>query len=228
MLAWVAHPRRALDGKVTNTRRYLWVLALIVAGGSAFVTRARHPANFDYYVLSLSWSPQYCAVEGGDDARQCGRGRRYGFVLHGLWPQYDEGYPEHCDGDRRVSAGQVERMQDIMPSARLVRHQWARHGTCSGLSQVQYFATAREAYQSVRVPDAYRGERITVQTRAATVRETFLEANDLSRHAIALRCDGRYLAEVRICLDKDLEPRTCGADVRSNCDAGKLIMRPVR
>src|SRR6185437_7643363 len=76
--------------------------------------------QFDYYVLVLSWSPTYCAEKGDSDRMQCNRsdGRRYSFILHGLWPQYERGYPSDCQLPRRpfVPEPVIDSMLDIMPS----------------------------------------------------------------------------------------------------------------
>ena len=105
--------------------------------------------RFDYYVLSLSWSPQYCADAPGDrDRRQCGSGRRYAFVLHGLWPQNERGFPQSCAEGGTLPRALVDDMLDVMPSPSLVRHEWATHGTCSGLTADAYFAAARRAFRS--------------------------------------------------------------------------------
>ncbi len=185
--------------------------------------------DFDYYVLSLAWSPQHCATDGRDDPQQCGGGRRYAFVVHGLWPQYERGSPENCGGDRHVSDATVAAMRELMPSDGLIRHQWRKHGLCSGLDEGAYFGQVREARASIAIPDTFRPDRVKVRTSAAAVRDEFLAANtDLRGDMIALRCDGQYLAEVRVCLDRGLKARRCGSDVRSNCGANPLIVRPVR
>ena len=192
-------------------------------------TAAAGGQDFDYYVLSLSWSPQHCATDGRGDAQQCGGSRRYAFVVHGLWPQYERGAPEHCGGDRRVSDATVAAMRELMPSEGLVRYQWTKHGLCSGLDEGAYFRQVREARTAIAIPDTFRPDRVKLRTSAAAVREEFLDANsDLRGDMIALRCDGQYLAEVRVCLDRALQGRRCGGDVRSNCRADPLIVRPVR
>ena len=96
--------------------------------------------QFDYYLLSLSWSPEYCAGSpGGGSSQQCGGGRQFGFVVHGLWPQYNRGYPQFCRNTSRVDDNLVEKLLPIMPSEQLIRHEWKKHGTCSGLTTGQYF-----------------------------------------------------------------------------------------
>ncbi|WP_438802769.1 ribonuclease T2 family protein, partial [Klebsiella michiganensis] len=85
-----------------------------------------------------SWSPSYCAAEGSNANRQqCSTGRPYGFVVHGLWPQYEQGYPQDCTTDepRDVPFSQARQISDIMPSAGLVTYEWRKHGTCTGLTQ---------------------------------------------------------------------------------------------
>src|SRR5262249_49389915 len=134
---------------------------LFTAGGGASA-RAQGPqaGQFDYYALALSWSPTYCSSDAGqDDIQQCGRGRRgrYGFVLHGLWPQWRRGWPEFCaTGSSWLSEDIVRRMLDIMPSRRLVINEWKKHGTCSGLDQPSYFTLARSLYSRIQIPTRYR------------------------------------------------------------------------
>ncbi|MCC6715232.1 MAG: ribonuclease T2 [Gammaproteobacteria bacterium] len=192
-------------------------------------TAAEDGKGFEYYVLSLSWSPQHCATDGRNDPQQCGSGRSYEFIVHGLWPQYERGSPANCAGDSRVSEPTVAAMRAVMPSDRLIRHQWAKHGVCSGLDESAYFGQVREARAAIAIPDTFRSGSVKVRTSAAAIRGEFLEANgDLRGDMIALRCDGQYLAEVRVCLDRSLKGRPCGSDVRSNCRADPVIVRPVR
>lgn len=192
-------------------------------------TAAATGQDFDYYVLSLSWAPQHCATDGRDDPQQCGSGRRYEFIVHGLWPQYERGSPENCAGDRRVSEATLAAMREVMPSDGLIRYQWAKHGVCSGLDEGAYFGQVREASAAIAIPDTFRADTIKVRTSAAAIRDEFLDANSgLRGDMIALRCDGQYLAEVRVCLNRSLKARRCGSDVRSNCRAGPVIVRPVR
>ena len=121
--------------------------------------RRDEPGKFDYYVLVLSWSPSYCA--GSRDRfstrpdPQC-EGRPFSFVVHGLWPQYERGFPEDCQVPApRLSRNIVGSMLDLMPSPRLVYHEWDRHGTCSGLGQGAYFDTIRKAREAVKIPPDY-------------------------------------------------------------------------
>jgi ribonuclease T2 len=99
------------------------------------------PGQFDYYVLSLSWSPSFCATaaergRGRAGNAQCGA-RPYSFVVHGLWPQYDKGFPENCQLPApRLDRSTVAWMLDLMPAPHLIFNECDRHGTCSGQTHI--------------------------------------------------------------------------------------------
>ena len=213
--------------------RTLVVVAALAACGPGGTeappsSAAASAASFDYWVLALSWSPEVCASnEARSDSNQCARPRE--FIVHGLWPQYERSYPASCDANgKRVSTATADRLEPLVPDRGLVFHQWRKHGSCSGMEPEAYFQTLERAGRSVRVPsawlrDAAKGRRV----RYADVEKAFVDANPrLSADSIAVECRQHYLREVRICLDRDLEPRTCGNDVRDSC-AGTLRVRPV-
>jgi ribonuclease T2 len=186
--------------------------------------------EFDYYVMALSWSPNWCAVTG--DARgsdQCDARHDYGWILHGLWPQFEQGYPSNCNSAaRNPSRGETNAMSDVMGSGGLAWHQWKKHGKCSGLTSEAYFALSREAYASVVRPEVFRKLTKTVRLPAKVVEEAFLNANpELSADMITITCKGRHIQEARVCLTKDLQPRVCGRDVIRDCTASALF-DPVR
>jgi len=186
------------------------------------------PGVFDYYVLSLSWSPQYCASNGGRTDAQCGGGREYGFVLHGLWPQFERGFPGDC-GTASLSNQIVDRMLPIMPSAALIRHEWRKHGTCSGLEASQYFAKATAAFRGFVIPTGLKAPLKTIYISPRKLKQDLAAANPrLGERGIAVLCNGRYLQEVRACYTKDLQPRECGSGIRDTCRVDELIVRPVR
>lgn len=195
--------------------------------------RRSESVKFDFYVMALSWSPGFCATPAGqrDDA-QCGPQRHFAFVLHGLWPQYEErGLPQDCSTeplDRTV----VDSVLPIMPSSRLVRHEWSKHGTCSGLSSKEYLEEAAEAFQSVKVPEAYRAPIKQITVDPDNVQRDFAAANPkFAAGSFVVTCtnNGRFLQEVSVCLGKDLEGRPCNREVqRSGCRSSEVIMRPVR
>lgn len=198
------------------------------------VPAAPSSANFDFYVLALSWSPSYCADNGNrSDARQqCGNGRNYGFVVHGLWPQFERGFPENCRHDQannQVPRDLVSSLSDIMPAAGLMRYQWRKHGTCAGISQRDYFTTMRNAYQAVTIPPALRAVSSPRSVDPQLVEKAFIAANPgLPADAIAVTCNRRRLQEVRICMDKNLKFRTCGEVDRNSCRSRSVNLLPNR
>jgi ribonuclease T2 len=189
--------------------------------------------KFDYYVLTLSWSPTHCASErGADDEMQCRSGRPYGFVLHGLWPQHERGYPEFClSGEpKRMSDAVVQKMLEVSPSEDLVQHEWQKHGTCAGLSQADYAATAVRAFKAVDIPAHYEQPATELRVSPDEVRDAFLSANpSLDDSSVTTICRGGDLSEVWVCLDKDLTPRACATDVaKRDCTRRSVRMRAVR
>lgn len=187
--------------------------------------------GFDFYVLSLSWSPSYCEAEGEQaNGQQCRAGRPYAFVVHGLWPQFERGYPENCPtGTSDVSSDRLRSLYDLMPSAGLIRHQWRKHGACSGLSQDDYFDVLRMARQKVEVPSEFHRPSGYLTLAPDHAERAFLQSNpELKADAIAVSCDRRYLREVRICMTKGLEFRACPEVDRRQCRLDKVVMPPVR
>jgi ribonuclease T2 len=191
------------------------------------------PGKFDFYVLSLSWSPSYCAAAHERYARnegiQCGA-RPFSFVVHGLWPQYERGFPENCRvPPPRLYRGIVESMLDVMPAPRLIYNEWDRHGTCSGLPPRQYFDLIRKARAAIKIPEQYANLQAPLEVTPAAVEEAFTKANSgLSVDGMAIECDRRRLTEVRICLSKDLQFRACPEIARRSCRRDQVVMPPVR
>jgi ribonuclease T2 len=186
--------------------------------------------GFDFYVLALSWSPSYCQAEGEDaNPQQCKASRPYAFVVHGLWPQYENGYPENCPtAERSVSGRIVRSMLDLMPSAGMVRHQWRRHGSCTGLSQEDYFRVVRQAAERVAIPGELQRRESPATVSPDEIEKAFLRVNpDLAADAMAVTCDRRYLREVRICMTRELDFRSCPQVDRKGCRKPAL-MPPVR
>jgi len=187
--------------------------------------------GFNFYVLSLSWSPSYCEAEGEDANRQqCATDRPYAFVVHGLWPQFERGFPERCRTDEPdVSNRTLRSLYDIMPSAGLIRHQWRKHGSCAGLDQDDYFAVLRAARETVSIPQEFRRLDAYRTLDPDDAEKAFLKANpSLPGNAVAVTCDRRYLREVRICMTKDLEFRSCPEVDRRDCRLSRVVMPPVR
>lgn len=218
------------------------VVALAFVAGSdgqpaqAFDPRQNEPGQFDFYVLSLSWSPSFCAsaFERGRSNKstqvQCGGGRPFSFVVHGLWPQYDRGFPNYCQRPSpRLNRQIVARMLDLMPAPGLIFNEWDKHGTCSGLSPEAYFETTRKARAAVKIPADYVEPSDTKFVSPDEIEEAFVKANPgLARDAIAVTCDSRRLSEVRVCFSKDLQFRACPEIDRRACRRDKVMMPPVR
>jgi ribonuclease T2 len=189
------------------------------------------PGAFDFYVLSLSWSPSYCRDKGGErDAEQCRSGRPYGFIVHGLWPQFEQGYPSNCIANPpRIDDRLIRGMLDITPSFRLVIHEWRKHGTCSGLEPTAYFDTVRRAFAKVSIPAEFRESTRPRQMAAVEVENAFVRENPgLERDMIAVDCRGNTLREVRVCLSRDLTFRPCAEVDRRACRSGRIEVPPVR
>lgn len=197
--------------------------------------RDSSPAQFDYYTLALSWSPTYCASDAGkDDRQQCGLGRAYAFVVHGLWPQYARGWPEHCRlRERWVPDGLIDTMLDIMPSKKLIIHEWRKHGSCSGLGIQPYFDLTRQLFEKVRIPARYLSPRAPVVTTPGEIVSDFLKTNrDLEADMLSVQCGNSRgaarLAELRVCFGKNGNFQSCGINERRQCRAERLVLPPVR
>lgn len=208
--------------------RWLAVLALMPLPALAEGERA---GEFDYYVLSLSWSPTFCALTG--DARgedQCDPRHDHSFTLHGLWPQYELGWPSYCRTSARdPSRADTRAMADIMGSSGLAWHEWKKHGRCSGLSAEDYFVASRLAYERVQIPDVLAELDRDVKLPASVVEDAFLEANPgLARNMITITCEAGRIDEARICLTRDLDFRACGEDTIRDCRMQDALMEAVR
>lgn len=212
--------------------------ALIAFAALLGVAQAQAPARdvagkFDYYALALSWSPSYCALPNmaKTEPRQCGIDRNYAFVVHGLWPQYERGYPQSCASSlpRTVAAPLVSAQLDLMPSPKLVQHEWETHGRCTGLDQGNYFAALRQMRGKIAVPAAYARLDKPLRVTAREVRASFVQANPgLSPDGLAVICDKTRLREVRVCFNKGGALRKCSVSVRDQCAAGPVTMPPAR
>ena len=189
--------------------------------------------RFDYYTLSLSWSPTYCESRNGrDGGPQCNGSRPYAFVLHGLWPQYSSGWPQFCETGERpwVPDDTIRNMLDIMPSKKLIIHEYKKHGTCSGMTPEQYFEISRKLYSSIKIPERYQLPEQPLVVSPGEVVSDFTKANpELKPEMIAVSCD-RRLRELRVCFSRDLKPQPCGGNenARKLCSNDKMVLPPVR
>ncbi|WP_193139577.1 MULTISPECIES: ribonuclease T2 family protein [unclassified Meridianimarinicoccus] len=209
------------------------VLSMALLSLLSGAARADHdrPGVFDYYVLSLSWSPNWCLREGdARDAEQCDTRHDHGWLLHGLWPQHEDGYPKDCHTDTAdPTRAQSGAMTDIMGSGGLAWYQWKKHGRCTGLSGPQYYALSREAYGRITRPELLRKLDKTVKLPATVIEEAFLEVNPaLSAAALTITCRDGMIQEARICLTRDLDPRPCGDGVSRDCSLDDALFAPIR
>lgn len=206
--------------------RLIAALALLLLSLPALAQNGGRPGQFDYYVLSLSWSPSWCGTKAGrEDVEQCGAKRGYGFVVHGLWPQYAKGgYPAECASPEPVPEPLVETMLPIMPSRQLVQHEWKKHGTCAGIAPADYFGKTRAAFDRLRIPKLFQNPTQPQILPTTQVEKLFQAANPgLDAESISVVCRGHHAAEIRVCLDKELNFRACARDVRDRCKGEALF-----
>lgn len=197
---------------------------------SAAAAKGERTGEFDYYVMALSWSPNWCALEGeAKGSPQCDTDEDHGWVLHGLWPQYHRGWPSFCPTpEPQPQRSLTNTMADIMGTSGLAWYQWKKHGVCSGLSARAYYDLSRKAYESVVRPPVFRKLNKTITLPAFVVEDAFLKANpSLSRDMITITCRAGHIQEARICLSKDLSPVPCGRDVSRDCSLSDAVFEPV-
>ncbi|HEY1336612.1 MAG TPA: ribonuclease T2 [Bryobacteraceae bacterium] len=209
-------------------------LAVAAAGASAAPKKKKKggpPAGqFSYYVLSLSWAPDFCAQPNvPKDPAECGAGKQVGFVVHGLWPQGNSGRgPENCGPASPVAQDIVNATLSYIPTAALIQHEWKAHGTCSGLSAADYFAALRKARDSVTIPPDLKALDHQQKLSPAAIESDFASANPaFAKTAFRTSCTAGRLQEVRICLGKDLAPRACTASA-GECSAKSVTVLPLR
>lgn len=180
-------------------------------GGAADTTTRKRPeiaasgAGFDFYLLNLSWSPEYCYSHR--DAAECTA--HSAFVLHGLWPENRDGsYPENCSGaPGPANPGQYS---DIYPEPGLLEHEGETHGTCSGLSADAFFQTARAAFHSVMIPPTLNAVSSQISLPPDQIVDLFTASNPgIPRSSFVVSCGHNYLTAVEVCLDKGLHPVAC-------------------
>lgn len=206
-------------------------LAISLVPSEAQDRRQNEPGQFDFYVLSLSWSPSFCdaVTERSPQtaARQpeCGK-QPFAFIVQGLWPQYERGFPEFCQNPApRLDRNIISSMIDLMPSPRLIFREWDRHGVCSGLPARAYFETVRKARAVVKIPADYLDLAQPKTVTPTEVKDAFIAANPgLPRDGIAVGCDAKRLNAVRICLGKDLQFRSCAEVDQRSCQREQVLM----
>ncbi|MBF9032547.1 ribonuclease T [Rhodobacterales bacterium HKCCE3408] len=208
-----------------------WLAVLLICLSGPALAEGERAGAFDYYVLALSWTPSWCAYEGdARDSEQCDPGQGFGFTLHGLWPQYEAGWPSYCPTvERAPSRAMTAAEAEIYGTSGLAWHQWRKHGVCTGLPAADYYRLARRAYDSIERPELLRALGREVRLPASVIEEAVLEANPgLGPDMVTVTCQDGRIAELRICLTRGLEPRDCAPDVRRDCTATDALFPPVR
>jgi ribonuclease T2 len=206
------------------------VLISSVAATMTFAQDARNnaPGQFDFYVLSLLWSPSICQATKAylEKPRLCSSGQMSSFFVEGLWPQYERGFPEFCQkAAPMLSRKVVDGLLDIMPDPELIVHEWERHGTCTASSPNEFFANVRRASALVKIPDEYRKPNNTLVATSAEIKGSFVRANDgLSSDAIVLACDRERLRGIELCISRDFTFRSCSELIRQNCPIDSIVI----
>lgn len=214
---------------MTVTLRFACCLVLLLLGANPGLARAKRHKNthagsagrFDYYLLALSWSPEFCHSHA--ENAQCSK--HLGFIVHGLWPEYTSGRgPQYCSTTPGLK--NPEQMLDIMPDLHLIAHEWTTHGTCSGLDPETYFGKLRKAFESIRIPAQFQKPAQQLTVSPGQVAQAFSQANlKLPVSSVAVTCPGNYLSGVEICLDKNLNAMACTTP--SPCKAKSIRVPPV-
>ena len=204
------------------------ILTLVPAGPGQAADKA---GVFDYYLLALSWNAAWCAQEG--DARgaaQCSPGAGTGFILHGLWPQFEDGWPRYCaTPERDPTRAETAAMADIMGSDGLAWHEWKKHGRCSGLDPAAYFSLARRAWETIRRPTLLRQTSAPLRLDPQKIEDSFLAENPgLAPDSVTVTCKAGAIREVRICLTRDLTPRPCTGPAARGCGTDDAVFLPMR
>jgi ribonuclease T2 len=186
--------------------------------------------DFDFYVLSLSWSPGFCRTPAGARAGgQCNPGAGLGFVVHGLWPQYEHGYPQDCPfGAQTPSRIALQGAAGLYPSEGLARYEWRKHGVCAGKSPTDYFADVRRAHDAIVIPPPFQNAAADQNWTAVDIERAFIAANRRLRPGmLGVACARGALQEIRICFSKDLRDfHNCPEVARRGCPPGPVSVPP--
>jgi ribonuclease T2 len=213
-------------------RPILAIGLLAAAAGSASAQRGGAAGGFDFYVLALSWNSGFCEVEGDAKNREtCRPGSGLGFTVHGLWPQNERGFPTECGpAGRSPSRAAMDEARKVFESEGLARHQWRKHGTCSGASPTEYFRDVRAARDKVKIPDGFASPAREQRWSPVDLERAFVAANPgLRADMMSVSCRRNVLGEVRICLSKDLRSfRACDEVDRGGCRVREITVPPVR
>ena len=193
-------------------------------------------STFDYYSLVLSWSPTHCLrKDRAPSGLQCNSQKSFSFVLHGLWPQKNKGWPEFCKSDSgKLDKQVISSMLDIMPARGLVKHQYKKHGTCTGLSAEEFFDLSRNLFDKVQIPEKYNQPSKFIVTNGEEIQSSFIQANPgLTPAMVAVNCqrgNENRLKEVKVCFNKAGSFAPCGKNEKVSrlCRGKKVTLPPAR
>jgi ribonuclease T2 len=179
------------------------------------------PGDFDFYLLNLSRSPEFCATH--PTSPECAS--HPGFVVHGLWPQNNDGtYPENCSN--APGPANPSQYTDIIPTVSLIRHEWTTHGTCSGLAPDAYFSLIRAAFHEVKIPAALVNPTQPTMQPPADILASFAQINTgFPPASFALSCGNNYLTAVEVCMDKNLHAEACQSVKTCRANTVKITPR---
>lgn len=225
-----------LTGNTTDTGSATSTAAVVTSQPRPSPTAGKRikntPGDFDFYVMSLSWSPDFCA--GNDDPQQCSVGKKLGFVLHGLWPQYNRGYPANCSAEK-LPKDMPQQFPNLYPNSNLYTHEWDKHGTCSGLTPAEYMTLAKTLKESLVIPPDYQRPTQSFRTTVDDLKSAFSAVNSaLGKDTLAVQCSGsgRFLQELRVCFSRDGQPLACSQEVLNDavksCSKADFLVRNVK
>ena len=189
-------------------------IALPVADREALT--APHPTvPITGYTLALTWAPEYCRTRttSARDAFECGGNNRFGFVLHGLWPDgRGDQWPQYCRPVALLPATLIRKNICALPSAQLQQHEWAMHGSCTGSDPARYFEDATRLWGAMRFPDMNSASRQGA-TQGSLAHAIAAVNPGIPAEAVRVVANKRgWLGEIRICLDKAQHPLACPPD----------------
>ncbi len=205
-------------------RRLAATLVVLSAAATAPALDARAqqtapPGKFDYYLLTLTWSPTYCATHHKPaDREECSQHR--GFIVHGLWPQNDNGgWPAFCREVPPIPRERVAKDLPIMPNAAMIQHEWEKHGSCTTMTSGAYLDALEQAFAQFHIPERLDKPAHAVTMRLKDTKRIVTEANPgLTSDMFSLRCSRQgQVEELRLCLDTAFHPRPCGKGQGDSC-----------
>ena len=197
-----------------------FALSILLSTSSATAQHKSEPGKFDFYLMNLSWSPEFCSIQG--TSPECAA--KPGFILHGLWAQNNDGsYPVFCS-EEHGPAKPSENL-DLTPDLSLLDHEWAKHGTCSAVGPQRFFAMEREAYHSLKIPAEFTHVDHEISLTPDKILGLFYEANPtFPQGSILLSCGRNHLTAIEACLSKDLKPIACQG--LRTCHANSVKITP--